>query len=103
LALVFANTLQNLNLNIFPENDMSDYCLRRNPFANGLPHWHFPYPELQSFAMSWKITHLDMNCFIMRRMLLHSPKLHTVEEVIQSCIATISVEFQRLIYFCFLF
>lgn len=51
--------------------------------------------------MSWKITHLDMNCFIMRRMLLHSPKLHTVEKVIQSCIATISVEFQRLFYFLF--
>jgi len=43
-----------------------------------LKHWHFPFPALQSFAMSWRINHPHMNDLMVRR-LLNCPKLHSMK------------------------
>jgi len=82
----FATTIETLSLIIFDE---LHYCLdwtttENASFANELfhdhmlKHWHFPFPALQSFAMTWRINHPHMND-IMVGSLLNCPKLHSIE------------------------
>jgi len=83
---VFANTIETLSLIIpnAPQHCL-DWTVRENAVlvndlfhGHMLKHWHFPFPALQSFAMTWRINHPHMNSLMMRR-LLNCRKLHSIE------------------------
>ena len=83
---VFADTVETMHLAI--SNNPShclDWTVTENAsFANELfhdhmlKHWHFPFPALQSFTMTWRINHHLMNDLMVRR-LLNCTKLHSIE------------------------
>jgi len=83
---VFANTIETLSLMISNDSRLClDWIISENAsFANELfhdhmlKHWHFPFPALQSFAMTWTINHPHMNDLMVRR-LLNCTKLHSIE------------------------
>jgi len=83
---VFADTVETMHLAI--SNNPShclDWTVTENAsFANELfhdhmlKHWHFPFPALQSFTMTWPINHPHMHGLMVRR-LLNCTKLHSIE------------------------
>jgi len=83
---VFADTIETISLTISNDLRLSlDWAVCENAsFANELfhdhmlKHWHFPFPALQSFSMTWRISHPYMNGLIMRK-LLNCTKLHSIE------------------------
>jgi len=83
---LFSNTIETISL-IVPNafQPYLDWTVRENAFlANELfhdhmlKHWHFPFPALQSFAITWRINHPQMNDVMVRR-LLNCTKLHSIE------------------------
>jgi len=83
---VFANTIETLSLDIpsllksnFEWTARENASLSNELFHDHmLKHWHFPFPALQSFAMTWRIRHHHMNSLMVRR-LLNCTKLHSIE------------------------
>jgi len=83
---VFADTIETFSLMMFDESQHClDWTVSENvSFANELfhdhmlKHWHFPFPALQSFAMTWIINHPHMHDLMVER-LLNCTKLHSIE------------------------